>query len=70
MKLSVYGRRLEILRKTDRWQILIAGSEGKKRVFTDIIIPASVEEDELISYLSDVCHEWATSTHPNVSRVD
>lgn len=70
MKFDVYGRKLEILWKQDRWQILIAGSEGKKRIFTDIVIPASIKEHELIVYLSDLCHEWATTDHPNVSRLD
>ena len=48
-----------------KWKVFILG-EGKKRIDEQIIIPADMTESELIGYISDMYHEWAT---PNNSAV-
>ena len=36
-------------------------SEGaKRRLATEILIPNFVKETEIVSYIEDICHEWAT----------
>ncbi len=60
MKFSVYGRKLEILRSGEKWKVFLLGSEGRKRVADDIVIPSHLKEDEVKRYLEDLLHEWAT----------
>ena len=66
MKLSVYGREVEILRLENEWVAYYSGNEGKKRVANDINIPSTVSEPEVPEYVSDLCHEWA---RPNYNEV-
>lgn len=66
MKLNVFGRYVEVVRRQDRWLVYYLGSEGKKRIAEDILIPSGVKEDNLVEYIADLCHEWAS---PNKSDV-
>lgn len=66
MKLNVFGRCIEAVRRIDKWNVYYLGNEGKRRMAEDIIIPSSVQEDDLVEYIADLCHEWAT---PNKSQV-
>ena len=34
------------------------------------MVPAFVTESEIVSFLADLCHEWATEKHPEVHRID
>jgi len=69
MKFNVYSRQLEVNRHQGQWQVLVSGSEGKKRLAEDIVIPADVREEELTEYLADLCHEWARDGHDRVIRL-
>lgn len=60
MKFNVFGRYVEVVRKKDSWLVYYLGSEGKKRIAEDILIPSSVQDDDLVEYLADLCHEWAS----------
>lgn len=66
MKLNVFGRYVEVVRNEEKWIVYYLGSEGKKRVAEDVVIPSTVHEDDLVEYIADLCHEWAT---PNKSEV-
>ena len=68
LKFDVYGREVLVARKEGGWQAYYSGAEGKRRLASDIVIPASLAEDELRQYLADLCHEWATSSHPDVRQ--
>ncbi len=57
MKLNVYGRKIEILRSDNSWKVYYFGFEGKKRIANDIVIPSTVKQNELLSYIEDLCHE-------------
>lgn len=59
MRFDVYRRyQLEILREDDRW-IIFRLDFGKRRPIFDFVIPASLPQDELATYLDDMLHEWA-----------
>ena len=69
MKVQAHGRDLEITRYEDRWKAFDIGNEGKKRSARDLVIPSSVTEDEIVGYLSDLLHEYATPRYPGVTRI-
>jgi hypothetical protein len=57
LKFDVFGRHIFIARSDGSW------------LASDIIIPASVSEDDLPQYLADLCHEWATASHSDVRQL-
>lgn len=66
MRLDVFGREVEVVRRLDEWQVFYPGNEGKKRPALDIFVPAELLEQEILQYIADLCHEWATPQHPEV----
>lgn len=70
IKYDVFGRLMQAERSTSGWRLFRLGSDGKRSPVTDTVIPDFVSEHELDQYLADVFHEWATSKHPAVSRVE
>jgi hypothetical protein len=69
IELNVFGRRLLVLRIGKSWSVFYRGSDGKRRPASDILVPDSVEEADLVGYLADLCHEWASKEHPSVIRL-
>ena len=69
LKFDVFGRRVLVARREGRWCAYYNGTDGKRRIASAIVIPASVSEDELRQYLADLCHEWATGSHPDVRQL-
>lgn len=65
-KFDVFGRAVLVSRPGTRWQAYYLGNEGKRRRADDIVIPSSLSENEIRQYLADLCHEWATTAHPDV----
>lgn len=70
MKLNVFGRRVDVLRQNSQWKVFYSGNEGKRRVANDIVLPSNLNDEEIIGYISDLCHEWATPTNSEVSRIE
>ena len=70
MKFEVFGTPVLVSRTVDHWTAYYLGAEGKKRVASDIVVPAEMPESEIEQYLGDLCHEWATDRHPSVKRLD
>jgi hypothetical protein len=66
MQVSAYGRELQIVRGGERWTVYDLGSESKRRKAADIKIPSDVAVDEIVQYLSDLLHEYATPRDPDV----
>ncbi len=67
MRLDVFGKSVEVVKRDNQWRTFYLGNEGKKRAATDITIPSSVPESDVVAYVADLCHEWATSAHPSVT---
>ncbi len=70
MKLDLFGRKIEVLRSKEIWKIFYLGSEGKKRLADDILIPSHICEEEIIDYLEDLFHEWSTKKHKHVIKLE
>ena len=70
LRFDVFGRRVLVTRQNGRWTAFYTGDEGKRRVAVDIVIPESTAEEDVQGYLADLCHEWATNSHPDVRKLD
>ena len=69
ISLEVYGRRVMAERTATGWQIFYTSADGKRRRADDILVPDFVTESELVDFIADVCHEWATEKYPGVKRI-
>ena len=70
MKLDIFGRMsLEVKRSGQEWQCFLLGEEGKKRKAREIHIPSSVKDDDVIEYLEDLLHEWATPEKSQITKL-
>jgi hypothetical protein len=69
VKFNVFGRLILVERVADGWQVFYFGAEGKRRPAEDIYSPSAIPEDEIESYLADLCHESATPRNPRVVRM-
>jgi hypothetical protein len=59
MRFDVYGRyQLEIVRDGERW-VLYRLDNGRRRPFTDFVVPGSLRPNEIATYLDDMLHEYA-----------
>lgn len=65
MIVSVFGRKVEVIRENNEW-ILYSLGEGKKRREVDIVIPSDLDENEVLTYLADIFHEVATPENNEV----
>ncbi len=69
MKLNVYGKRIEVKKSENGWKVFYLG-EGLKRLAPDLFVPDSIGEEEVINYLADICHEWASDSNSRVVVLD
>ena len=70
IKIDVFGRHV-LAEKLDKgWKIYYLSGDGKRRFADEIVVPSFITESELESYLADLCHEWATDEHAEVSRLE
>ena len=70
IKIDVFGRLVLAVKSDNGWRIYYLGEDGKRRLADDLMLPPFLAADELISYLADLCHEWATEKHNQVRRLD
>lgn len=68
LRFDVFGREIAVERTADGWRPLLIGSEGKSRL-ADFEIPSTLGEDELLGYLDDLFHEYATADRPCVREL-
>ena len=48
----------------------LLGNEGKKRPANDIVLPAHLKEADLVEYIADLCHEWASPANGVVRKLE
>lgn len=70
LKFDVFGRWVLIAEKDGGWEAFYLGNEGKRRVAKDIVVPPNIKESQMLQYLDDLCHEWATDRYSSVKRID
>ena len=68
--LEVFGRRVKAARSDQGWQMFYLSADGKRRPADDIMVPAFVTESEIVNFIADLCHEWATEKFPEVRRIE
>ena len=65
---DVFGRIMQAQRIDGRWQLFLVGAEGKKRPVPDVTVPPHLSTEELLTFLDDLYHEFASPSHPSVRR--
>ena len=59
MRFDIYGKfQLEVRRENDTW-VVYRWAPGMRTPCDDVIIPPSMESDEISTYLDDIYHELA-----------
>ena len=66
---DVFGKRIRAVRTHGGWELFEIGNEGKVRRFGGGIVPPDLSEDELLSFLDDLFHEYATPIRARVRRI-
>ena len=73
MKIDLYGRDIEVIRRSasrgEYWQVCHLGGEGKKRPAPEIVIPETVDLEDVLDYLSDIYHEDASEERPSARLI-
>jgi hypothetical protein len=69
IKLDVFGKHVLSMRTDKGWSIFYLSDDGKRRPARDIFVPEFVSESEIVTYLADLCHEWATEKNHSVRRL-
>ncbi len=70
MIFDVYGTVIQLRRGPDGWEALYRGDGGVLRPAQDVVVPEELAEGELLRYLADLRHEYASAEHPDVRRLD
>lgn len=65
---DVFGRLMQAQRIDGQWQLFWVGAEGKKRPVPDVSVPPHLSAEELLTFLDDLYHEFASPSHPSVRR--
>jgi hypothetical protein len=65
----VFGQKMSVQRKLDEWLLFTDPNSGLRARVYDVVIPPDLTEDELVSYLDDIYHEWANETFATVKRL-
>ncbi len=60
---------MEVVRQEGEWLTFYCGNNGKRRRAHDIVVPASLSEAEVVGYIADLFHEWATPSSTDVKII-
>ena len=66
LRLDVFGRRVQVVRDGQSWTAYESSGDGKRRRMQGMVIPAELSSDEVVRYIADICHEWASPKNPHV----
>ena len=69
IKFEVFGRDVIVEGSGAGWDAFYLGADGKRRIAHDILIPRELKEDELCTYIADLCHESASKKYPDVKKI-
>jgi len=68
-KFDVFGTTMIAIQHQGQWQLTIDSGLGLRRPVKDVVIPLSLDENELAQYLGDIYHEWAIDRHPHILKL-
>ncbi|HEX7030887.1 MAG TPA: hypothetical protein VF254_09830, partial [Gammaproteobacteria bacterium] len=67
LELDVFGRKMLAERGRNGWRLYFPGGEGKRRPVPDVVVPEDIAgTGELVQFLDDHFHEYATKENPAV----
>ena len=70
LKFDVFGFEVTVRRGSECWEIYHQSGDGKTIRVRDFVIPAELNESEIMTYLDDMFHERATAENPRVVRIE
>ena len=70
VKVNAFGRLIYVEWINDEWIAFYQSVEGKRWRAADLIIPADLDKDELVTYIADILHESATEMNPSVEVLE
>lgn len=70
IKFDVFGKRMSVQRSNDEWLLFTDSDTGLRARVYDVVIPAELSEDRLVTYLDDIYHEYASEKAALVRRLD
>ncbi|CAM4295465.1 DUF7661 family protein [Pseudoalteromonas byunsanensis] len=69
-KFNVFGKKVSVMRQEQQWLLFNESDSGIRSRVYDVVIPADLDESELVLYLDDIYHELASEKHPNVIKIN
>ncbi|MEX5215175.1 MAG: hypothetical protein NW703_13540 [Nitrospiraceae bacterium] len=66
----LFGRMAQLVRTEGGWELYLLGNEGKKRRVQEFAASPTMCEAEVLGYLDDLYHEWASEAHPHVIKIE
>ena len=66
---DVFGTTMRVDRRGGEWQLFRVSAEGKSSRVSDISIPDDLPEIELVKFLDDMFHEFATPANDKVKKL-
>jgi len=69
IKFNVFGKRMSIQRKNEEWLLFNDSDHGMRARVYDIVIPSELVENELVTYLDDIYHEYSSDRSPKVIKL-
>jgi len=69
MKLDVFGKIMVVERAGGQWQLYTLANSGMRSPVYDVVIPAELNESEVIGFVADIFHEGASEKHPKVKVI-
>ena len=68
MKIDLFGKIIKVEKSQEGWKAFYLSPDGKKRPADDLVIPRSIRENEIKSYLEDLCHEMAKAPEIRIDK--
>lgn len=66
---DVFGTTMRINRVAGQWLLYRVSEDGKSMRINDVAIPDELREAELMGYLDDIFHEYATEAKDRVVKL-
>lgn len=70
IRLNAYGKLLDIEFADGEWIAFRRGNDGKRMRISNMVIPADLDHDEVVTYIADLLHESATERNPEVTILE
>ncbi|WP_373944871.1 hypothetical protein L0991_14775 [Vibrio chagasii] len=69
LKFQVFHQNMSVQRQNGEWLLYREWETSIRARVYDVIIPSDLAEEELVRYLADIYHEFASEKYPSVTRI-